>query len=138
MASARALSPRDRLKEAVIKAPDTPELRSLRARAAAHAGWSGTSDRTARARRGMEIARAKLEAKLLQEIDPDGTLPEKERAARLKSAVSAHYAQLAYQKAKKQAEAAFAAEKAVGPSVAPDGPTCETTSGALKTEQESR
>jgi hypothetical protein len=97
-----------------------------------------TADRSARSRKAREKARQKLEAALLLEIDPDGTLPPDERAARLKSAVSAHYANLAYKKAKAEHEAAFAAGKAVGPSGATDEPTSGTTTSPLKTEQESR
>ena len=48
---------------------------------------------------GRKAAENKLDARLLTEIDPDGTLPEAERARRLGYARKAHFSRLALKSA---------------------------------------
>lgn len=106
-----------------------PELRSLRARIAAHAKWS-KHDRRAHAQRMREL---RLE-KIAKEVDPDNTLPPDERAARIQSVLSEQASRAAYAKAQKQA----VKKKGVASSAATGEATRETGVSALKTEQESQ
>lgn len=81
------------------KVTDTPELRSLRARMAAHESWAHTEDRTAR----TDAARAAFFARFEREVDPDGVLGPQERHRRALSARKAYYARLAYRSAQSRA-----------------------------------
>lgn len=78
-------------------APVDPE-RSRRARRAALIRWAHTS--TADASRAGRRGQAGLDARLLAEIDPDGTLPPDEAARRLARARRAHFIDLAGRSAK--------------------------------------
>jgi len=60
--------------------------RSLQARAAAHASWANTRDRTARTASGTQAFLARFE----RQVDPGGTLPDDERS------VLAQHARTAY------------------------------------------
>jgi hypothetical protein len=64
----------------------TLEQRRRRARIAAHASWANTTDRAARPRTGTSAFLRRFE----KQVDPDGTLPEEERAQR------EHHARMAY------------------------------------------
>lgn len=90
----------------------------MRARIAANARWS-KQDRKSYAQRMRELRLAKIE----KEVDPDGTLPPEERAARIRSVLSEQATRAAYAKALKQA----AAKKVADPPVAAGGPAGETT-----------
>ena len=80
----------------------TPEQRTLRAKIAANTRWS-QEDPAANAARGQ----AGLLAKFENQVDPDHTLPEHERARRAEAAYKAHMARLAYASVKaRQARAA--------------------------------
>lgn len=68
-----------------------PTTRSLAAQVAAHTSWAGTSDRAARTAR----ARAALNTRFEDEVDPERTLTDEERAERVKHARSAYFARLA-------------------------------------------
>lgn len=74
----------------------TPEQRSLRARAAAHAQWANTSDRSERSAAGRQAANARFE----RQVDPHGELSETERQRRADSARRAHMLTLAAKSAK--------------------------------------
>ena len=74
----------------------TPQQRTLRAQAAAHASWARTSDPAARTRPGREAALARF----LREVDPDEALPEDERHRRAEHARRAHMASLALKSSK--------------------------------------
>lgn len=76
----------------------TPEQRSLRARAAAHARWS-REDPSTNARRGQ----AGLRKRFLDEVDPSRELPEAERERRADQALRAHMAKLALKSSKDRA-----------------------------------
>lgn len=69
---------------------ESPAERTLRARAAAHARWSQEPNREA----ATQPARAGLQAKFEQQVDPDGVLDPVERAKRADSARKAYYADL--------------------------------------------
>ena len=68
----------------------TPEQRSLRASAAAHARWAKEDPISGTAR-----ARAKFLQRFINEVDPDRELPELERLRRAESAKSAYFKALA-------------------------------------------
>lgn len=86
----------------------TPEQRSLRAKMAAHAKWAKTSDRKA----ATASARGAIDAKLLREIDPDGTLDPGEREIRLTHARKAYMAGLALKSSRARSRAAAATAEA--------------------------
>lgn len=94
----------------------TPELRSMRARVAAHARWS-KEDRQAYGKRMRDLRLAKI----AKQVDPDGTLDPEERAARVKSVLSEQASRAAYAKALKRAA------KKASPTVAAVEPAGETT-----------
>ncbi|MGH3464912.1 MAG: hypothetical protein ACRDP9_25885 [Kribbellaceae bacterium] len=77
----------------------TPEQRTLRARIAANTRWAGDEDRKAHGDRAQRGLRARFE----REVDPDGTLPEKERKRRAESLYKAHMARLALKSSKARA-----------------------------------
>lgn len=77
----------------------TPSERSLKGKLAANAGWAQCENRTERSQAGRDAAEDKLRAKLIAEVDPDGTLSPAEREKRLKNARAAHFQRLAYQSA---------------------------------------
>lgn len=68
-----------------------PTTRSLAAQVAAHESWARTPDRAARTAR----ARAALQARFEDEVDPNRELDPEERERRVQHARSAHYARLA-------------------------------------------
>ena len=70
--------------------------RSLPAQVAAHTRWSREPDRTA----ATSPARSAFEARFLDEVDPDRTLTEAERARRAASARKAYFGRLALASAK--------------------------------------
>lgn len=70
---------------------ESPAERSLRARSAAYMRWAVTDDRQAATAPGRAAARSRFE-KL---VDPEGVLPEEERAKRAAYARSAFYADMA-------------------------------------------
>lgn len=78
--------------------PDTltPEQRTLRARAAVHASWANTEDRTAR----TAPARKAFMRRFEDQVDPDRLLPEAERQRRAKHAMRSHMASLALKRSK--------------------------------------
>ena len=67
-----------------------PVVRRFYAQSAAHARWAKHDPVE-----GTQAARAAFPAKFLQEADPDGTLPEKERARRAAHLRKAHFARMA-------------------------------------------
>jgi hypothetical protein len=71
--------------------PVTPEQRTLKARAAAHAQWAATDDRAAR----TEPKRRAFYARFEHQVDPDGTLDPAERARRAAHARRAYMLSLA-------------------------------------------
>ena len=68
-----------------------PTTRRLAAQVAAHESWASTSDRAARTAK----ARAALQARFENEVDPHRLLDAEERARRVQHAKSAHYTRLA-------------------------------------------
>jgi hypothetical protein len=70
--------------------PLTPAERSHRGRIAAHTRWAKEPDRLAATAPGRRAAFEKL----LDEVDPDRTLPEAERLKRANSAQQAHMARI--------------------------------------------
>ncbi len=90
----------------------TPDpQRSLAGKKGAHRSWAVTQDRSAR----TAPARAAMQKKFEQQVDPGGTLPLPERARRAEHLRKAHYADLALRssrarKARAQLAAADAAE----------------------------
>ncbi|MGP5053192.1 hypothetical protein [Brachybacterium alimentarium] len=68
-----------------------PTTRKLAAQVAAHTSWASTSDRAAR----TANARAALQARFEDEVDPHRVLDPDERARRVEHARSAYYARLA-------------------------------------------
>jgi predicted component of type VI protein secretion system len=74
--------------------------RSLRARTAVHTSWANTTDRSARARGGVEGALRKLE----DQIDPEHLLAPAVRRQRAESLRKARMADLARQSAKARRE----------------------------------
>jgi hypothetical protein len=79
---------------------ESPAERTLRARSAAHARWSQEPNREA----ATKAARAGLQAKFEQQVDPDRLLDPIERAKRADSARKAYYAELSRLSAKKRRE----------------------------------
>lgn len=78
--------------------PLTPEQRSARARAAAHALHSKYDSTSLTA-----PARAAFLARFETQVDPEGILPDDERARRAEHARKAHMASLALRSAQKRA-----------------------------------
>ncbi|ORT46551.1 hypothetical protein [Frankia sp. KB5] len=78
----------------------SPELRSLRARAAANSSWARTWDRAAR----TQPARAAMLRRFEQQVDPDGVLDPAERARRAEYARKAHMQLLALRSAQVRRE----------------------------------
>jgi hypothetical protein len=76
-------------------APLSPELRSQRARIAAHSMHSQHDSRQTTAR-----GRATFLARFEREVDPEGVLPEIERQRRAEQARKAYFARLAFKSAK--------------------------------------
>jgi hypothetical protein len=79
--------------------PLTPEQRSLCARAAAHAQWAKTEDRTARTAKARKAFMDRFE----REVDPDGRLDPAERARRAQNARTSYYLKLALKSAQARA-----------------------------------
>lgn len=79
----------------------TPEERRMRGRIGA---WRmhALHDTNAVSAPGRAAAKAKLDERLLAEIDPDGILTAAERARRLTFARKAHFQQLAFRSARKR------------------------------------
>ncbi len=77
----------------------SPAQRTLRARIAAHTLHSQRDPRET-TRAGRDAARVSLDARLLDEVDPQRTLAEPERARRLAHARRAHFLRLALQSAR--------------------------------------
>lgn len=69
----------------------TPAQRVLRAKVAAHSSWAATGNRAAR----TAAARRAAMDRFARLVDPEGVLPEAERAERAESARRAHYARMA-------------------------------------------
>ncbi|MEV0458981.1 hypothetical protein [Catellatospora methionotrophica] len=69
----------------------TAAQRRRRARTAVHTSWANTADRTARTAPARQAFRAKFE----RQVDPDGVLPDAERADRVQHAIKAYMLQLA-------------------------------------------
>jgi hypothetical protein len=67
-----------------------PAERSLRSRAAVHTSWANTADWSAR----TAPARAAMDRRFEDQVDPDRVLPPELRAKRAKAARSAYYADL--------------------------------------------
>jgi hypothetical protein len=65
----------------------SPQVRSLYARAAAHASWAKTEDRSQRTAKARDSFMARFE----RQVDPDGTLPPAERAQRAEAARQAYF-----------------------------------------------
>lgn len=80
----------------------TPELRTLRAKLAAHTRWANTDDPTEATAPARQAFRDRFE----REVDPDGVLDPDERARRAESARKAYYTALAYKSARARREAA--------------------------------
>lgn len=79
---------------------ESPAERALRARVAAHVRWAHEPDRRA----ATEAARAGLQARFEQQVDPDGVLDPVELAKRAESARKAYYARLSQLSAKARRE----------------------------------
>jgi len=77
----------------------TPELRSLRARLAAHTKWANTSDPSA----ATADARKAFLNHFERQVDPDGVLPPEERGRRAEHARRAHMARMALASSKARA-----------------------------------
>jgi hypothetical protein len=73
----------------------TPEERTLRARAAAHAMHAAHDPRET-----TQAAREAFHRSFEEQVDPDGTLPPEERARRVEHARKAFYARLAFESLK--------------------------------------
>lgn len=73
--------------------PASPVERRLHAKALADLSWAVTPDRAARTAK----ARVAFENRFLEKADPEGVLPEAERARRAASLRKAYYANLAVQ-----------------------------------------
>jgi hypothetical protein len=63
----------------------------MRARLGAHASWARTEDRTARMAPAWRASMARFD----REVDPEGVLPEDERARRAEHARKAYFTRLA-------------------------------------------
>lgn len=81
-----------------------PRERALQARVAAFDSWAKTGDRTAR----TAPARRAFDDRFLDQVDPDRTLPEAERAIRAESARRAYFARMALLSAKARRKAGAA------------------------------
>jgi hypothetical protein len=81
---------------------------SLRARIAAHERWAHTKDRQA----ATAPARAGLDARFAEQVDPDGTLDPAERDKRVRAKRKAHFARLALLSAESRGKAAVARQAA--------------------------
>lgn len=79
----------------------SPTERTLRARIGAHA-LHATHDPRQTTAAARAASRSALDRRLLDLIDPDGTLAPAERARRLEHARGAHFGQLALKRAKAQ------------------------------------
>jgi hypothetical protein len=77
----------------------SPEQRSLRASAAAHASWARTANRSAR----VLPANRGLEARIAKEYGIPADLPAAEYAVRIESARRAYFRSLAAKSAKTRA-----------------------------------
>lgn len=73
---------------------DTPSIRSLRARLAAHAKWATTDPVE-----GTRAARVAFNDRFEKQVDPDGLLPAAERARRAEHARKAYFTGLALKSA---------------------------------------
>jgi len=71
--------------------PATPRQRSLQASAASLASWANTRDPSER----TAPARAAFMARFERQVDPDGVLPDAERARRADAAMRSHMASMA-------------------------------------------
>ena len=80
----------------------TPEQKSLRGRIAANKRWSQDGDRKGQGKRGQ----AGLLARFERQVDPDGTLPKKERRRRAQNARAEHMARLSFLASKARSKAA--------------------------------
>jgi hypothetical protein len=69
----------------------TPQQRSRRARVAAHASWAATADRKARTSAGTTAFLARFE----RQVDPEGLLPDDQRAEMARHARIAYMLRLA-------------------------------------------
>lgn len=69
--------------------------RTLQARAAAHASWAATTDRTQRTSKARRAADVRFE----HQVDPDGVLSPSERSLRAEHARKAYFAALAVKSA---------------------------------------
>lgn len=87
-----------------LKAPLTPEQRTLRARAAAHARWAREDPRPQAA-----LGQSGLVARFEREVDPDGVLPPAERARRAEHARKAYFTRLALESSKARSRRGSAA-----------------------------
>lgn len=76
----------------------TPEVAKLRGRIGAHRLHS-KHDTLLISAPGRAAARARLEERLLREVDPERMLPPEERERRLRHALKAHFASLALRSA---------------------------------------
>jgi hypothetical protein len=74
----------------------TPEMRSLRAKIAAHMSWANTADATARTAAARQASLDRFE----KQVDPDGTMDPAERSRRAESLKTAHYLKMAAASAK--------------------------------------
>lgn len=73
----------------------TPGEKTLRARLAAHASWSKTSDPSARTKPGRD----KFQQRFENEVDPDRVLSSAERQRRAEAARKAYFTRLALKSA---------------------------------------
>lgn len=78
----------------------TPEQRRLRAQAAAYALHAAYDSREL-----TKAARAAFNRRFELQVDPDGVLPEQERARRAEMARRAHFRRLALASSRKRAKA---------------------------------
>jgi len=78
----------------------SPELRTLRARVAAHSKWAKTDPVE-----GTAAARAAFLDRFSREVDPDGLLPSAERARRAEHARQAYFTKLAFKSAQARRKA---------------------------------
>ena len=70
---------------------ESPEIRALIARVAAHSRWAQVPDRSAATAPGRKAAMDRFE----RLVDPDGTLAPAERAKRAENARKAHFSRMA-------------------------------------------
>ena len=73
----------------------TPEERALRAKIAAHISWANTADPTARTANARKASEGRFE----RQVDPEGVLPEAERARRAEDARKAYFLSLSLKSA---------------------------------------